>query len=80
MCMCVCVSQAEHESSVCAVALSPDGLKAAVGTESGTLGVLDVASHHYTTLLRSHVACVNDVAASPHRCATMLNTLSSHTA
>ncbi len=64
-----CLAQAEHESAVTSVALSPDGLRAAIATETGTVGVLDVPSHTYATLLRSHVGCVNGVAADPKRCA-----------
>lgn len=33
-----------------------------VGTENGSLGTLDITSHKYTTLLRSHADAVNAVA------------------
>lgn len=59
--------QAEHESSVTGLALSPDGLRLAIGTEAGTLGVLHVPTHAYATLLRSHCGAVNAVAADPNR-------------
>lgn len=34
--------QAEHEAGVTSVGISPDGLRCAVGTESGAIGVLDI--------------------------------------
>jgi hypothetical protein len=52
---------------VTSVAVAPDGLRVAIGTESGALGVLDIPSHQYTTLLRSHVGRVNGVVADPVR-------------
>ncbi len=36
-------------------------------TCSGAIGVLDIPSHSYTTLLRSHVGRVNGVAVDPNR-------------
>jgi hypothetical protein len=66
--------QAEHEAGVTSVAVAPDGLRVAIGTESGALGVLDIPSHHYTTLLRSHVGRVNGVVADPVRYADTLST------
>ena len=33
--------EAEHESTVCSVDISPDGLKVACGTLSGSIGVLE---------------------------------------
>lgn len=49
------------------VGVSPDGLRVAIGTESGALGVLDVPTHAYTTLLRSHTGTVNAVVVDPVR-------------
>ena len=67
-CCCSCWHlQAEHESGVTAVGVSPDGLQVAVGVESGALGVLDIPTHHYTPLLRSHTASVHAVVADPNR-------------
>lgn len=60
-------AQAEHEAGVTGVGVSPDGLRVAVGTENGALGVLDVPSHAYTTLLRSHTGVVNSVVMDPVR-------------
>lgn len=50
--------------SICSagIALSPDGLRMAVGTDTGALGLLDVRSQTYVTLLRSHTAPVTAVA------------------
>ena len=57
--------QAENEAPVTSVGLSPDGLRIALGTESGAVGVLDIATHCHATLLRSHTGPVNVIAASP---------------
>jgi hypothetical protein len=37
----------------------------AVGTEDGVVGLLDIASHGYSALLRSHCGAVRAVAAHP---------------
>jgi WD repeat-containing protein 90 len=37
-------------------------LQVFVGTENGSLGSLDITSHKYTTMLRSHSDSVNAVA------------------
>ena len=58
--------EAEHEGPVMSVAISVDGLKLAIGTSTGTLGTLDVASHMYKTLLRSHAGKVHACAVDPH--------------
>lgn len=44
---------------------SKDGLKLAVGTAAGSIGVLDVMTHGYTTALRSHRGSVTAVAIDP---------------
>ena len=59
--------QAEHEAPVTAIGLAPDGLTIAVGTESGAIGCLDVPTHQYRTLLRSHTDTINAVAVDTHR-------------
>ncbi|KAJ9518454.1 hypothetical protein QJQ45_018495, partial [Haematococcus lacustris] len=59
--------EAEHEAGVTSVSVAHDGLRVAIGTESGALGVLDIPSHAFTTLLRSHTGSVNAVAADPCR-------------
>ena len=60
--------QAEHEAGVTAIGLAPDGLTIAIGTENGVIGCLDVPTHQYRTLLRSHTDTVNAVAVDTHRC------------
>ena len=60
--------QAEHEASVTSVGVSPDGMQVCIGTENHTIGVLEVPSHQYSTLLRGHCGVVNAVAADPKRC------------
>ncbi|CAN0242295.1 unnamed protein product, partial [Discosporangium mesarthrocarpum] len=57
--------EAEHESAVVSASLSMDGLKLAVGTEAGSVGLLDVMSHAYTTVLRSHRGRVSACALDP---------------
>eukprot|EP00892_Ulva_mutabilis_P005257 jgi/Ulvmu1/3102/UM015_0142.1 len=54
--------EAEHETPVTAVGMSPDGLQLCVGTENGSLGLLDIATHKYSTVLRSHTDSVNALA------------------
>lgn len=63
----VSLVQAEHEAPVTAIGLSPDGLTIAVGTENGAIGCLDVPTHQYRTLLRSHTDTINAVAVDTHR-------------
>ena len=60
--------QAEHEAGVTAIGLAPDGLTIAIGTENGIIGCLDVPTHQYRTLLRSHTDTINAVAVDTHRC------------
>lgn len=44
------------------IGLSPDGMRMAVGTDTGALGLLDIRAQTYVTLLRSHTAPVTAVA------------------
>lgn len=44
---------------------SKDGLKLAVGTAAGSISVLDVMTHGYTTALRSHRGGVTAAAIDP---------------
>lgn len=60
--------QAEHEAPVTAIGLAPDGLTIAIGTENGAIGCLDVPTHQYLTLLRSHTDTINAVTVDIHRC------------
>ncbi|GLI66011.1 hypothetical protein VaNZ11_009714 [Volvox africanus] len=59
--------EAEHEGAVTGLALSPDALRVAIGTETGALGCLHIPDHSYITLLRSHSGAVNAVAVDPNR-------------
>ena len=52
----------KHESAVTAVSVSDDALRLLVGTESRTMGVLDVCTHSYTTTMRSHFGSVTAIA------------------
>lgn len=53
------------QSSVVSVCSSKDGMKLAVGTSAGSIGVLDVMTHGYTTCLRSHRGGVTAAAIDP---------------
>ena len=57
--------EVEHDSPVTNMSLSHDGLQIAVGTTNGTVGFLDVPSHEYKTLVRSHTDVIHDVAIDP---------------
>jgi len=57
--------EAEHESAVTSCSVSADGLQVAAATRTGSLGVLDIPSHAYRTLLRSHAGAVTGVAFDP---------------
>ncbi|KAK7003519.1 WD repeat-containing protein 90 [Biomphalaria glabrata] len=59
--------EAEHEGPVTITRLSADGLKIIAGTASGNLGVLDVTTRQYTTLMRSHTGSVLCFALDPVR-------------
>jgi len=54
--------EAQHEGDVSSVKISPDGLQIACGTSNGSLGILDVASQEYRSVLRSHVGDILDIA------------------
>lgn len=53
--------EAEHEGAVQSVRVSADGSRIAGGTSSGSVGVLDVSSRAYNTVMRSHVKAVSDI-------------------
>ncbi|XP_055006516.1 WD repeat-containing protein 90 [Boleophthalmus pectinirostris] len=50
--------EAEHEGPVSLVSVSSDGLQVLAATSTGILGYLDVNSHDYNTLMRSHTDTV----------------------
>ncbi|XP_068121067.1 WD repeat-containing protein 90-like, partial [Hyperolius riggenbachi] len=60
--------EAEHEGPVSCVSISPEGLRILSCTRSGELGVLDVPSRGYLTLMRSHTDSLLAFATHPtHR-------------
>jgi WD repeat-containing protein 90 len=59
--------EAQHEDAVSSCVVSPDGIKVAIGTRNGSVGVLDVSTHSYDTLLRSHQRDVMALACRPTR-------------
>ena len=69
----VVLLQAEHEAPVTALGVAPDGLSISIGTENGAVGCLDVVSHQYCTLLRSHTDSIHAVAVDPCRCNMLQN-------
>ncbi|XP_075686881.1 WD repeat-containing protein 90 isoform X2 [Rhinoderma darwinii] len=67
--------EAEHEGPVSCVSVSPEGLRVLSCTTSGELGVLDVPSRGYQTLMRSHTDSL--LAFSTHPSYPQLATVSS---
>ena len=63
----VCCCRLQHEDAVTSGCVSPDGIKVAVGTAHGSVGVLDVSSHAYDTLMRSHAKTIVAVASRPNK-------------
>ncbi|KAK3091415.1 hypothetical protein FSP39_019740, partial [Pinctada imbricata] len=59
--------EAEHEGPVTAVDFSSDGLKILAGTATGNLGILDISTRGYTTVMRSHTGRIMGVAVDPYR-------------
>ena len=57
--------EAHHESPVSALSVSEDGLRLLVGAKAGTVGVLDVCTHEYLTLMRSHAGGIVALAHDP---------------
>ncbi|XP_025111591.1 WD repeat-containing protein 90-like isoform X3 [Pomacea canaliculata] len=57
--------EAEHDGAVTSVNLSADGLKILAGTSTGNLGILDVATRDYTTIMRSHTSRIMSAAMDP---------------
>lgn len=57
--------EAAHEGPVTASRLSGDGLKILAGTSTGNLGILDVPSRQYSTLMRSHTGRISCFSVDP---------------
>lgn len=50
--------EARHEGVITSLDISLDGLSVACGTSTGGLGILDISSHHYKTVIRSHTGII----------------------
>nr|XP_006813552.1 PREDICTED: WD repeat-containing protein 90-like [Saccoglossus kowalevskii] len=59
--------EAEHEGPVSAVDITVDGLQILAGTVTGNIGVLDISTRKYTTIMRSHTDTVLSVTVDPLR-------------
>ncbi|GMH67841.1 hypothetical protein TL16_g04784 [Triparma laevis f. inornata] len=59
--------EAQHDAPVTKISLSLDGLKLLVGTGSGTIGVLDVVTQSYATVMRSHASGILSLASDFER-------------
>ncbi|XP_072042911.1 WD repeat-containing protein 90-like [Amphiura filiformis] len=59
--------EAEHEGAVTAVGMTQDGLHILAGTTTGNLGILDVSTRNYITLMRSHTHRVLAMSLDPVR-------------
>jgi len=59
--------EAELENSVVSVVTSKDGFKALIGDSNGSIGILEISSQNYRSVLRSHTKCVLDVASDPNK-------------
>lgn len=46
--------EAQHDGAITCLSIRANGLQISVGTSTGSVGILDVSSHSYTTLVRSH--------------------------
>jgi WD40 repeat protein len=47
--------EAEHEAPITSVGVSGDGLQLAVGTENGSVGLLDIPTHKYAPMVCVHI-------------------------
>ena len=56
--------EAEHESGVSCVNFSGDGLQLCACTDAGSVGVLDIPSQKYSTLVRSHTDSITAMSSS----------------
>ena len=55
-------AEAKYEAAISQVRLSPNALKVITATTSGSLGILDLKTKEYITLVRSHTQSILDVA------------------
>jgi WD40 repeat protein len=66
--------EAQHEDGVCAVDVTWDGLLVACGTSNCNLGLLDMNTNAYRTILRSHKSTI--IALDVHRISGDILTIS----
>lgn len=59
--------QAQHKASVTGLRIAQGGLTVLVATANGTLGVLDISTSAYKTLLRSHTDTIKGLAVDTFR-------------
>ncbi|POM58924.1 WD40 repeat-like protein [Phytophthora palmivora] len=57
--------EARHEAGVSMLDVSADGMKVLVGSRNNAIGVLDISSQQYATLLRSHTKEITAVTSAP---------------
>ncbi|RHY17122.1 hypothetical protein DYB28_000206 [Aphanomyces astaci] len=57
--------EASHEAPVASVDLSVDGLHALIGCVNGTIGMLEISTQQYTTVVRAHTGAITALALSP---------------
>ncbi|CAK4205144.1 unnamed protein product [Aphanomyces euteiches] len=57
--------EAQHDASVQSIDLSLDGLHALIGCVNGTIGVLDLTSQQYKTVVRVHTQAITAISLSP---------------
>ncbi|CAF0722865.1 unnamed protein product [Didymodactylos carnosus] len=53
--------EAQHDNSICGLAISDDQTRVVVSTVSGSLGVLNLVNKSYSTLVHSHVNSITDI-------------------
>ncbi|RHY28087.1 hypothetical protein DYB32_006267, partial [Aphanomyces invadans] len=57
--------EAAHEAPVACLDLSVDGLHALIGCENGTIGVLEIGTQRYTSVVRAHTSSITAITLSP---------------
>ena len=66
--------EAKHEGTVTGLSISKEGMRVICGTESGSLGSLQISEQRYHTVLRSHIGSI--LHASVHNAQNSLITIS----
>ncbi|CEG42655.1 Transcription factor IIB [Plasmopara halstedii] len=57
--------EAQHEAGIKCIDVSVDGIKVLVGSRNNAIGVLDISSQEYTTLLRCHTKKITAMTTTP---------------